>query len=163
MKVEQLYTKCIAEAAYFIASNGEAAIIDPLRETQPYLDLIKKGSKDITDFVKKVLSTKDLIKNVKVSKSNYSYILDWDDYNSVATLNYLQKNNVNCNEGPCPEIYKEKLFKRLKIYPSVKLTNASQLGKKSIAYHINPFITSNKLDRDIKLLRQNLFKCIKIF
>jgi hydroxyacylglutathione hydrolase len=42
MKVEQLYTKCIAEAAYFIASNGEAAIIDPLRETQPYLDLIKK-------------------------------------------------------------------------------------------------------------------------
>ena len=42
MKVEQLYTKCIAEAAYFIASNGEAAIIDPLRETQPYLDLLKK-------------------------------------------------------------------------------------------------------------------------
>ena len=42
MKVEQLYTKCIAEAAYFIASNGEAAVIDPLRETQPYLDLIKK-------------------------------------------------------------------------------------------------------------------------
>jgi len=41
-----------------------------------------------------VLSTKDLIKNVKVSKSNYSYILDWDDYNSVATLNYLQKNNL---------------------------------------------------------------------
>jgi len=42
MKVEQLYTKCIAEAAYFIASNGEAAIIDPLRETQPYLDLLEK-------------------------------------------------------------------------------------------------------------------------
>ncbi|MCT4623136.1 MAG: MBL fold metallo-hydrolase, partial [Schleiferiaceae bacterium] len=42
MKVEQLYTSCIAEAAYFIASNGEAAIIDPLRETQPYLDLLEK-------------------------------------------------------------------------------------------------------------------------
>ena len=41
-----------------------------------------------------VLSTKDLVKNVKVNKSNYSYILDWDDYNSVATLNYLQKNNL---------------------------------------------------------------------
>ncbi|MCT4624900.1 MAG: rhodanese-like domain-containing protein, partial [Schleiferiaceae bacterium] len=37
-----LYTSCIAEAAYFIASNGEAAIIDPLRETQPYLDLLEK-------------------------------------------------------------------------------------------------------------------------
>lgn len=40
MKVEQLYTKCLAQGAYYIASNGEAAIIDPLRETQPYLDLL---------------------------------------------------------------------------------------------------------------------------
>lgn len=39
MIVEQLYTKCLAEAAYYIESKGEAAIIDPLRETQPYLDL----------------------------------------------------------------------------------------------------------------------------
>ncbi|AXY74043.1 MBL fold metallo-hydrolase [Paraflavitalea soli] len=38
MKVEQIYTGCLAEAAYYIESNGEAAIIDPLRETQPYID-----------------------------------------------------------------------------------------------------------------------------
>lgn len=38
MKVEQIYTGCLAEAAYYIESNGEAAIIDPLRETQPYLN-----------------------------------------------------------------------------------------------------------------------------
>ena len=38
MKVEQIYTGCLAEAAYYIESNGEAAIIDPLRETQPYLE-----------------------------------------------------------------------------------------------------------------------------
>jgi glyoxylase-like metal-dependent hydrolase (beta-lactamase superfamily II)/rhodanese-related sulfurtransferase len=38
MKVEQIYTGCLAEAAYYIESNGEAAIIDPLREVQPYLD-----------------------------------------------------------------------------------------------------------------------------
>lgn len=42
MKVEQIYTGCLAEAAYYIESNGEAAIIDPLRETQPYLDKLKK-------------------------------------------------------------------------------------------------------------------------
>ncbi|MDG1681905.1 MAG: M14 family metallopeptidase [Flavobacteriaceae bacterium] len=41
-----------------------------------------------------VLSTNNLVKNVKVNKSEYSYVLDWDDYNSVATLNYLQKNNL---------------------------------------------------------------------
>lgn len=41
MKVEQLYTNCLAEAAYYIESNGEAAIIDPIRETTPYLDKLK--------------------------------------------------------------------------------------------------------------------------
>lgn len=46
MKVEQIYTGCLAEAAYYIESKGEAVIIDPLRETKPYLDkLEKEGSK----------------------------------------------------------------------------------------------------------------------
>lgn len=46
MYVEQLYTKCLAEAAYYIESNGEAAIIDPLRETTPYLALAEeRGAK----------------------------------------------------------------------------------------------------------------------
>jgi hydroxyacylglutathione hydrolase len=38
MKVEQIYTGCIAHAAYYIQSKGEAAIFDPLREVQPYID-----------------------------------------------------------------------------------------------------------------------------
>ncbi len=39
MKVEQIYTNCLAHGAYYIESNGEAAIIDPLREVQPYIDM----------------------------------------------------------------------------------------------------------------------------
>ncbi|MFC7357536.1 rhodanese-like domain-containing protein [Jejudonia soesokkakensis] len=38
MTVEQLYTGCLSQGAYYIESNGEIAIIDPLRETSPYLD-----------------------------------------------------------------------------------------------------------------------------
>lgn len=38
MKIEQIYTGCLAHGAYYITSNGEAAIIDPLREVQPYLN-----------------------------------------------------------------------------------------------------------------------------
>lgn len=38
MKIEQIYTGCLAQGAYFIHSNGEAVVIDPLREVQPYLD-----------------------------------------------------------------------------------------------------------------------------
>ena len=46
MKVEQIYTGCLAQGAYYIESEGEAVIIDPLRETQQYVDkLEKEGTK----------------------------------------------------------------------------------------------------------------------
>lgn len=38
MKIEQIYTGCLAQGAYYIESNGEVAIIDPLREVQDYID-----------------------------------------------------------------------------------------------------------------------------
>jgi hydroxyacylglutathione hydrolase len=38
MKIEQIYTGCLAQGAYFISSNGEAAVIDPLREVAPYIE-----------------------------------------------------------------------------------------------------------------------------
>ena len=42
MHIEQIYTGCLAQGAYYISSNGEAAIIDPLREVQPYLNRLKR-------------------------------------------------------------------------------------------------------------------------
>ncbi len=42
MQIEQIYTGCLAQGAYYITSNGEAAIIDPLRETKPYIDRLEK-------------------------------------------------------------------------------------------------------------------------
>lgn len=39
MKIEQIYTGCLAQGAYYIESNGEVAIVDPLREVQPYIDM----------------------------------------------------------------------------------------------------------------------------
>lgn len=53
MKVEQIYTGCLAQGAYYIASEGEAVIIDPLREIQPYLD---RAAKDGTT-IKYILET----------------------------------------------------------------------------------------------------------
>jgi glyoxylase-like metal-dependent hydrolase (beta-lactamase superfamily II)/rhodanese-related sulfurtransferase len=44
MKIEQIYTGCLAQGAYYIESNGEAAIIDPLREVQPYIDQAEKNN-----------------------------------------------------------------------------------------------------------------------
>jgi len=53
MKVEQIYTGCLAQGAYFIQSEGEAVVIDPLREIQPYL----KKAKDENVQIKYVLET----------------------------------------------------------------------------------------------------------
>ena len=53
MKVEQIYTGCLAQGAYFIQSEGEAIVIDPLREIAPY---IKKAEKENVK-IKYVLET----------------------------------------------------------------------------------------------------------
>jgi glyoxylase-like metal-dependent hydrolase (beta-lactamase superfamily II)/rhodanese-related sulfurtransferase len=47
MVVEQIYTGCLAEAAYYIESNGEAVIIDPLREVKPYMDRAERDGATI--------------------------------------------------------------------------------------------------------------------
>jgi len=47
MKIEQIYTGCLAEAAYYIESKGEAAIIDPLRETTPYISRAERNGAKI--------------------------------------------------------------------------------------------------------------------
>ena len=47
MNVEQIYTKCLAQGAYYIESKGEAVVIDPLRETTPYLDRLQEDGAQI--------------------------------------------------------------------------------------------------------------------
>lgn len=47
MKIEQIYTGCLAQGAYYIQSEGEAVVIDPLRETKPYLDRAREDNASI--------------------------------------------------------------------------------------------------------------------
>lgn len=47
MVIEQIYTGCLAQGAYYIQSENEAVIIDPLRETQPYLERAERGNAKI--------------------------------------------------------------------------------------------------------------------
>src|SRR5690606_1881116 len=48
MKIEQIYTGCLAQGAYYIVSGTEAAIIDPLRETKPYIERLQKDGVTLT-------------------------------------------------------------------------------------------------------------------
>lgn len=47
MHIEQIYTGCLAQGAYYVESNGEVAIFDPLREVQPYIDRAEKDGAKI--------------------------------------------------------------------------------------------------------------------
>ena len=47
MKIKQIYTGCLAQGAYYIESKGEVAIIDPLREVQPYINKANKNNANI--------------------------------------------------------------------------------------------------------------------
>ena len=47
MKIEQIYTGCLAQGAYYIESAGEAAVIDPLREVQPYIEKAERRNAKI--------------------------------------------------------------------------------------------------------------------
>ena len=47
MHIEQIYTSCLAQASYYIESNGEAAIIDPIRETEPYTEIANQNGANI--------------------------------------------------------------------------------------------------------------------
>jgi len=47
MKIEQIYTGCLAQGAYYIESNGEAIVIDPLREIQPYVEKAERNNAKI--------------------------------------------------------------------------------------------------------------------
>lgn len=47
MKVEQIYTGCLAQGAYYIESDGEAVVIDPLREVEPYIQRAEKNNAKI--------------------------------------------------------------------------------------------------------------------
>ncbi|MFN4286577.1 MAG: MBL fold metallo-hydrolase [Lacibacter sp.] len=44
MKIEQIYTGCLAQGAYYIESNGEAVVIDPLREVKPYIEKAQRNN-----------------------------------------------------------------------------------------------------------------------
>ena len=47
MRIEQIYTGCLAQGAYYVESNGEVAIIDPLREVSPYMERAEKDNAKI--------------------------------------------------------------------------------------------------------------------
>jgi len=78
--------------------------------------------------------------------------------NQIKLIQQLNNNKINCGVGSCPEIYKEKIFKRLKLSPKEGLPNAKLLGKTSITFPINPYKSLKKINLEIKSIKKILDK-----
>ena len=77
MKIEQIYTSCIAEAAYYIESEGEVAIIDPLRNPAPYLERAKKDGAKIK-YIFETHSMQTLYRDILTCPKRQEHLLFMD-------------------------------------------------------------------------------------
>ena len=78
--------------------------------------------------------------------------------NQIKLIEELNKKKINCGIGACPEIYREKIFKKLKLYPKKRFLNAKLLGQTSIMFPINPNIAISKIKIEIKSIMKVLNK-----
>ena len=75
-------------------------------------------------------------------------------------LYQLNKKKINCGVGSCPEIYREKVFKKLKFNPKKRLLNAKLLGETSVMFPINPNKSLVKIKREILTIKKIIEKFI---
>ena len=73
-------------------------------------------------------------------------------------LEELNLKKINCGVGSCPEIYREKVFKDLKLHPKKRLSNAKLLGETSITFPIDPNRSITKVKLEIKSIKKVLNK-----
>ena len=77
--------------------------------------------------------------------------------NQIKLIEELNKNRIDCGIGSCPEIYREKIFRKSKTYPKKRLVNAKLLGETSIMFRINPNKSLNQVKKEI-LKSKRVFK-----
>jgi dTDP-4-amino-4,6-dideoxygalactose transaminase len=74
----------------------------------------------------------------------------------IKLIEQFNKNKIDCGVGSCPEIYREKIFKKLKFYPKKRLLTAKLLGETSIAFPINPNKNLKKINSEINSIKKIL-------
>ena len=68
----------------------------------------------------------------------------------------LNNNNISCGTGSCPEIYLERIFKKLKFFPKKRLINAKLLGETSLVFPINPYRSKILIKKEISKIKNIL-------
>ena len=98
MNVKQLYTNCLAQGAYYISDNGEAAIIDPLRETKPYLEMLEQNNDKLLYIFETHFHADFVSGHVDLAKSTQAKIV-FGPLASTAYESYVAEDNEEFNIG----------------------------------------------------------------
>lgn len=85
-----------------------------------------------------------------------NFFINKNKIKQIKLMQQLIKKKINCGVGSCPEIYREKIFRKLKLYPKKRLPNAKLLGETSIMFPINPFKTLTKIKSEINSIKKIL-------
>ena len=75
-------------------------------------------------------------------------------------IELLNKNKITCFVGSCPEIYREKIFRKFKFYPKKRLSNAKLLGEVSLMFPIYPNKALKKIKSEISTIKKILDKFV---
>ena len=86
--------------------------------------------------------------------------LNKNKINQIKLIKQLNKNDINCGIGSCPEIYREKVFQKSNLYSKKAMPNAKLLGKSSISFQINPHKSVLKIKREISIIKKTIKKFI---
>ena len=119
-------------------------------------DILKKPDFKFSTYLSK--------KNSKQSNLNLhafyrlNLFINKNKINQNKLIQKLNENKINCGVGSCPEIYREKVFKKLKVYQKKRLVNAKLLGDTSFMIPINPYRTLSKIKTEINSIKKILNK-----
>jgi len=109
-----------------------------------------------------ILKKPDFVDHINHSKNNkyihafyrLNLFINKSKINQNKLIQKINKYKINCGVGSCPEIYREKIFKKLKYYPKKRLSNAKLLGETSIMFPINPNKSLIKIKSEIFIIKK---------
>ena len=85
-----------------------------------------------------------------------NFFINKNKINQEKLIQKLKKNKIECGVGSCPEIYREKIFKRSRFFPKKRLSNAKALGETSFVIPINPYRSVIKINSEINSIKKIL-------
>ena len=128
--------------------------LNELKEYYLKFNIIKNPNFEFKTYSSK----KNLKKNNKYLHAFYrlNLFLNNKKIKQNILIQRFKKNKIDCGVGSCPEIYREKLFKKLGFYPKKRLLNAKLLGETSIMFPINPYKSLTKIKSEISSIKRIL-------